>query len=44
MHKVRNFHEGHNIVGEWQGSERFWQGRRRGTVWEQHGNGTVCVN
>jgi hypothetical protein len=30
MHKIRNFHEGHSTVGEWQGSGR-------GTAWEQHG-------
>jgi hypothetical protein len=30
MHKIRNFHEGHNTVGEWQGSGRE-------TVWERHG-------
>jgi hypothetical protein len=33
MHKIRNFHEGHSTVGEWQGSGR-----------ERHGNGMVCVN
>jgi hypothetical protein len=30
MHKIRNFHEGHNTVAEWQGS-----GRR--TTWERYG-------
>jgi hypothetical protein len=43
MHKVRNFHEGHSTVGEWQGSGRVvagsWQGRGRETAWERHGNG-----
>jgi hypothetical protein len=29
MHKIRNFHEGHNTVREWQDS-----GRRM--AWEQH--------
>jgi hypothetical protein len=26
MHKIRNFHEGHSTVGE-------WQGRGRGPAW-----------
>jgi hypothetical protein len=30
MHKIRNFHEGHSTIGEWQGSGR-------GTAWERHG-------
>jgi hypothetical protein len=30
MHKIRNFHEGHSTVGEWQGSGR-------GMAWELHG-------
>jgi hypothetical protein len=49
MHKIRNFHEGHSAVGEWQGSGR-------GRAWERHGlcesafntaggrSGTICVN
>jgi hypothetical protein len=37
MHKVRNFHEGHGTVGE-------WQDRSTGPAGEQHGNGMVCVN
>jgi hypothetical protein len=30
MHKIKNFHEGHSTVGEWQGSGRE-------TAWERHG-------
>jgi hypothetical protein len=30
MHKIRNFHEGHSTVRE-------WQGRSRGTARERHG-------
>jgi hypothetical protein len=30
MHKVRNFHEGHSTVGEWQGIGRV-------VAWEWHG-------
>jgi hypothetical protein len=30
MHKIRNFHEGHNTVGEWQGSGRVVAGERHG--------------
>jgi hypothetical protein len=37
MHKVRNFHEEHSTVGEWQGRSRVAAG-------ERHGNGTACVN
>jgi hypothetical protein len=37
MHKIRNFHEGHSIVGQWQGGGRVMAG-------ERHGNGMVCVN
>jgi hypothetical protein len=37
MHKIRNFHEGHSTVGEWQDSGRFVAGERHGnsmgTVW-----------
>jgi hypothetical protein len=36
MYKVRNFHEGHSTVGEWQGSGRIVAGS-----WQ--GNGMVCV-
>jgi hypothetical protein len=37
MHKIRNFHEGHSTVGEWQGSGK-------GMAWERHGNDMLCVN
>jgi hypothetical protein len=44
MHKIRNFHEGHSTVGEWQGSGRVAAGERHGmcesafiTAWERHG-------
>jgi hypothetical protein len=37
MHKIRNFHEGHSTVGEWQGSGMV-------AAREQHGNGIVYVN
>jgi hypothetical protein len=30
MHKIRNFHEGHSTVGEWQGSGRVLAGERHG--------------
>jgi hypothetical protein len=30
MHKIRNFHEGHSTVGEWQASGRGTAGERRG--------------
>jgi hypothetical protein len=30
MHKIRNFHEGHSTVGEWQGSGRVMAGERHG--------------
>jgi hypothetical protein len=30
MHKIRNFHEGHSTVGEWQGSGRVVAGERHG--------------
>jgi hypothetical protein len=37
MHKIRNFHEGHSIVGEWQDSGR-------GTTWEWHGICELAFN
>jgi hypothetical protein len=44
MHKVRNFHEGHSTVGEWQGSGRVAAGERHcmcelafNTAWGRHG-------
>jgi hypothetical protein len=37
MHKIRNFHEGHRTVREWQGSGKVVAG-------ERHGGGVVCVN
>jgi hypothetical protein len=37
MHKIRNLHEEHSTVGEWQGSGRVVAG-------ERHENGMVCVN
>jgi hypothetical protein len=36
VHKIRNFHERHSTVGEWQGSGRVVAGERQG-------NGMVCV-
>jgi hypothetical protein len=30
MHKIRNFHEGHSTVGEWQGSGAVVAGERHG--------------
>jgi hypothetical protein len=43
VHKIRNFHEGHSTVGEWQGSGTVvvgsWPGRGRVAAWERHGNG-----
>jgi hypothetical protein len=30
MHKIRNFHEGHSTVGEWQGSGMVAAGERHG--------------
>jgi hypothetical protein len=30
MHKIRNFHEGHRTVGEWQGSGRVVAGEKDG--------------
>jgi hypothetical protein len=45
MHKIRNFHEGHSTVGEWQDSGRVVAGKRHGmcesafkTAGERHGN------
>jgi hypothetical protein len=40
MHKIRNFHEGHSTVGEWQGNGMVcvnWSLTRQG-------NCMVCVN
>jgi hypothetical protein len=51
MHKIKNFHEGHSIVGEWQGSGRVMAGKRHGNgivfvnrPLTRKGNGMVCVN
>jgi hypothetical protein len=40
MHKIRNFHEGHNTVGEWQGNGMVCVNRPL----TRQGNGIVCVN
>jgi hypothetical protein len=37
MHKVRNFHEGHSTIGEWQGSGRV-------AAWERHGMCELAFN
>jgi hypothetical protein len=51
MHKIRDFHEGHSIVGEWQGRGREMAWERHGMcksafnmAVERHGNGMICVN
>jgi hypothetical protein len=41
VHKIRNFHEGHSTVGEWQVSSRVVAGSREG---KRHGDSMVCVN
>jgi hypothetical protein len=47
MHKIRNFHEGHNTVRDWQRRGRGTEGNgkvcvNRPLTWQ--GNGMVCVN
>jgi hypothetical protein len=51
MPKIRNFHERHSTIGEWQGSIRVlagsWQGNGMVCVnrpLRRQGNGMVCVN
>jgi hypothetical protein len=44
MRKVRNFHEGHSTVREWQGRGRGTAGVRQGTTWERHGMCELAFN
>jgi hypothetical protein len=54
MHQIRNFHEGHSTVGEWQGNGMLcvnrpltWQGNgmlRVNRPLTRQGNGMLCVN